>query len=126
MAVLGVPSSLSRWISLSATKAPVCPLRPLKTYVRSVRAPASSSRHTQQLTVAYVPSPSFSSCWKLEGCRLSIGSILFPPPRLLTDMLLSVLSPVDSVPTCVGCKRMSGGSRRVNFGSQRVARAVVS
>jgi len=29
--VLGVPSSLSRWISFSATKWPVWPLRPLKT-----------------------------------------------------------------------------------------------
>lgn len=32
MAVLGVPSSESRWISLRATSSPVCRLRPLKTY----------------------------------------------------------------------------------------------
>ena len=32
MAVDGVPSSLSRWISFSATKAPVWPFRPLNTY----------------------------------------------------------------------------------------------
>ena len=32
MAVLGVPSSLSRWISLSATSSPVWRLRPLNTY----------------------------------------------------------------------------------------------
>ena len=41
-------------------------------------------------------------------------------------MLLSVRPPTDRVPTCVGCKRMSGGSRVVNFGSHKVARAVVS
>lgn len=76
--------------------------------------------------MAYVPSPSFSSCWKLEGCRLSIGSILCPPPRLRTEMLLSLRSPTERVPTWVGCRRMSGGSLRVNLGSQRVARAVVS
>jgi len=57
---------------------------------------------------------------------LSIGSTLFPPPRLLTEMLLSVLLPTVSVPTWVGSKRISGGSRRVNFGSQSVARAVVN
>lgn len=41
-------------------------------------------------------------------------------------MLLSVRSPTERVPTWVGCRRMSGGSLRVNLGSQRVARAVVS
>ena len=106
-------------------------------------------------TVAYVPSPSFSSCWKLLGCRLSITStfrslpkpnprlsrslsLSLPaprlaaaaaaavfPPRLLTEMLLSVRSFTLSVPTCVGCRRISGGSRVVNLGSQSVARAVV-
>lgn len=66
-----------------------------------------------RLTVAYVPSPSFSSCWKLLGCRLSIVAILRPPPRLRTEMLLSVRSATLRVPTCVGCRWMSGGSRRV-------------
>ena len=55
-----------------------------------------------------------------------MGSILCPPPRLRTEILLSVRFPTESVPTCVGCNRMSGGSLRVNLGSQRVARAVVS
>lgn len=55
-----------------------------------------------------------------------MGSILCPPPRLRTEMLLSVRSPTESVPQCVGCNRISGGSFRVNLGSQRVARAVVS
>jgi hypothetical protein len=32
MAVEGVPSSESRWISLRATSSPVCLFRPLKTY----------------------------------------------------------------------------------------------
>lgn len=42
------------------------------------------------------------------------------------EMLLSVRPPTESVPTWVGCRRISGGSRVVYFGSQRVARAVVS
>lgn len=35
MAVEGVPSSESRWISFSATNSPVCLLRPLNTYASS-------------------------------------------------------------------------------------------
>jgi len=41
-------------------------------------------------------------------------------------MLLSVRLLTLSVPTCVGISRTSSGSRRVNLGSQSVARAVVS
>jgi hypothetical protein len=33
-----------------------------------------ASSPTQSLTVAYVPSPSFSSCWKELGCLLSIST----------------------------------------------------
>ena len=57
---------------------------------------------------------------------MSIVSIFRPPPKLLTEMLLSVRSPTLRVPTWVGCRRISGGSLLVNFGSQSVARAVVS
>lgn len=54
-----------------------------------------------------------------------MGSILLPPPRLRTEMLLSVRSATLRVPTWVGSRRMCGASRRVYLGSQRVARAVV-
>lgn len=53
-------------------------------------------------------------------------SILCPPPNDVTEMLLSVLSPKLKVPTWVGCRRISGGALVVNFGSQRIAREVVS
>ena len=55
-----------------------------------------------------------------------MGPIFRPPPRLRTEMLLSVRSPTLSVPTWVGSRWISGGSLRVYLGSQRVARAVVS
>lgn len=54
-------------------------------------------------------------------------STFCPPPKLLTEMLLSVLLPVVRVPTWVGCRVPGGGGARwVYFGSQSVALAVVS
>jgi hypothetical protein len=53
-----------------------------------------------------------------------MASTFCPPPRLRTLMLLSVRLPTERVPTWVGCRRMSGGSRRVYLGSKRIARAV--
>lgn len=52
-------------------------------------------------------------------------SIFRPPPKLRTEILLSVRPPTESVPTWVGCSRMSGGSRVVYCGFQSTALAVV-
>ena len=80
-------------------------------------------------TVAYVPSPSFSSCWKELGClRLSmVGTMgtVWPSPRLRTLMDESVRWGATRVPACTGL-RLPGGAREVNLGSQRMAEAVVS
>ena len=87
MAVLGVPSSLSRWISLRATSSPVWRLRPLKTWRfglaslcngRMIALQSHMSPHLAMdlVSVGYFNSSvtwhTFSSCWKELGCLLSI------------------------------------------------------
>lgn len=57
---------------------------------------------------------------------MSIGSILELPPRDRTEMLLSVRLSTLSVPTWVGCSRVSGASLDVYVESQSIALAVVS
>jgi hypothetical protein len=80
-------------------------------------------------TVAYVPSPSFSSCWKELGClrESMVGTMgaVWPSPRLRTLMEESVRRGATRVPACTGL-RLPGGGREVNWGSQRMAEAVVS
>lgn len=41
-----------------------------ETYGTDERAPPRLQNGVIQLTVAYVPSPSFSNCWNELGCRL--------------------------------------------------------
>jgi hypothetical protein len=53
-------------------------------------------------------------------------STRLPPPRLVTEMLLSVRASMVRVPTCVGRMTIAGGSLEVNLGSQRMACGVVS
>jgi hypothetical protein len=62
-------------------------------------------------TVAYVPSPSFSSCWKELGCLLSIFAAGFPVPRFCT---LIVLGTDDGICRAVGV----GGKVRKGGGSE--------
>lgn len=78
-------------------------------------------------TVAYVPSPNFSSCWNELGClRLSmVGMTVWPPPRFRTEMDESVRLATDSVPAWVGWSA-PGGALDVYLGSQRISLAVVS
>lgn len=80
-------------------------------------------------TVAYVPSPSFSSCWNELGWRrLSMTGttgMIWPSPRLRTLMDESVRKGTASVPACVALSS-PGGGLSVNLGSQRMADAVTN
>jgi hypothetical protein len=69
-----------------------------------------------------VPSPSFSSCWKLLGFRLEsiFRCIVSPSPRLRTDIDDSVRKGTAKVPAMAGL-RLPGGGRSLYFQSSAPA-----
>ena len=134
IAVDGVPSSESRWISFSATSSPVCLFRPLKTWMSQHGSTGLEGKGyvgyrtvyyilVPKHTVAYVPSPSFSSCWNELGCLLSIVAFDSSLSRFCT---LIVLGTEKGIRCAVGDGgnvrkggRGEGRSRDVYFGLKR-------